>query len=191
MTMLSPLERFRKNPQSNWWKGDPSRLDQLKAILLRKSIPCVTEIMIEMGAPSRNCIIGKARREGLQLRPPHRTNRPKRRKTKTRPNRKLYVPRPTIDLPANFIASEAEERREKAREMTLANIAERQAEDEAAAQTDGIPFAEIDNGKCRWPLTEVKPLSNFRFCGAKCDGVYCREHTRRSMSRYFTAEAAE
>jgi hypothetical protein len=188
MTILSPLERFRKNPQSDWWKGDPSRLDQLKAILARKPIPNVTEIMIEMGAPSRNCIIGKARREGLQLRPPHRTNRPKR--VKTKPNRKLYVPRAAIDLPANFIAIEAEERREKARETMLADIAERQAADEAAAQTGGIPFMEIGNGKCRWPLTEVKPLADFRFCGAKCDGVYCAPHTRRSMNR-FVAEAAE
>src|ERR1700732_1006895 len=140
MTTPSSFERFSKNSQSNWWKEDDSRIEQLKAILSRDPIPPVTDIMIEMGAPSRNCIIGRARREGLQLRPPHRTNRPKRRKVKIRPNRKLYVPRPTIDLPANFIASEAEGRREKALETTLANIAERQAVDEATAQTGGNPF---------------------------------------------------
>ena|ERR1700730_8673635 len=186
MTGQSPFDRFSKNPQSDWWKEAPGRLDQLKAILARSPIPYVTDIMMEMGAPSRGVIIGKARREGLQLCPPHRTSRPKKPKVKTRPNRKLYVPRPVADT----TDLRGPERREKARVMTLANIAERQAEDEAAAQTSGISFFAIKDKLCRWPLTEVNPISDFRFCGAKCEGVYCAYHTRRSIGRY-AAEAAE
>ena len=173
-------------PSNTFWTEE--RDEQLKAILARIPIPSTREIMHEMGAATRSTIIGKCHREGWVLAPQGKCTPLRKRKPKHVRRQKLYVPRPTINLPVKFIAGEAEDRRDKARATSIA-IAERRVEDMQAAK-HGIGFFAIRDGRCRWPMTDVQPLSDFRFCGVKCDGVYCAHHTRRSLSR-FRAEAAE
>lgn len=48
-------------------------------------------------------------------------------------------------------------------------------------------------GQCRWPVTEVQPISAFRYCGDRvADDAcpYCAAHSRMSVTRYRPAEAA-
>jgi hypothetical protein len=48
-------------------------------------------------------------------------------------------------------------------------------------------------GQCRWPVTEVQPISAFRYCGDRvADDAcpYCAHHWRMSVTRYRRAEAA-
>jgi hypothetical protein len=41
-----------------------------------------------------------------------------------------------------------------------------------------VGFWDIKYGQCKWPLTEVVPLSEFRFCGRQCVAglSWCPEH---------------
>ena len=97
-----------KEPPLNWWKEDSTRLDQLRTILARDPIPYVSDIVLEMHAPSRSVIIGMAHRKGLKLRAPHISEKPRMRdKTRIR-KRKLYVPR-VHEVP-NFLATTAQEK---------------------------------------------------------------------------------
>jgi hypothetical protein len=48
-------------------------------------------------------------------------------------------------------------------------------------------------GQCRWPVTEVQPIAQFRYCGGPVvdDACpYCEPHRRMSVTRYQPAEAA-
>jgi hypothetical protein len=48
-------------------------------------------------------------------------------------------------------------------------------------------------GQCRWPVTEVQPISAFRYCGGPVmdDACpYCEPHRRMSSSKYQPAVAA-
>lgn len=42
--------------------------------------------------------------------------------------------------------------------------------------SSGISLFDIGYGQCRWPLNEVNPISEFRFCGAKSEGSWCKTH---------------
>lgn len=39
-----------------------------------------------------------------------------------------------------------------------------------------ISLFDIGYGQCRWPLNDVNPISEFRFCGAKSQGSWCETH---------------
>lgn len=42
-----------------------------------------------------------------------------------------------------------------------------------------ITLFDIGFNKCRWPLNDVNPIQDFRFCGAKCEGSWCPAHEAR------------
>lgn len=46
-----------------------------------------------------------------------------------------------------------------------------------------VAFFDIRYGQCKWPLTEVVPISDFRFCGREClAGLsWCAEHARLAV----------
>ncbi len=49
------------------------------------------------------------------------------------------------------------------------------------------------DGQCRWPVTEVQPLSNFRMCGGKVMKTgcpYCEAHWRLAWVKYQKKVAA-
>lgn len=47
--------------------------------------------------------------------------------------------------------------------------------------TGGIPFEDLTNTTCKWPITDSLP---HRFCGCKCapDKPYCDEHAKHAYS---------
>lgn len=59
---------------------------------------------------------------------------------------------------------------------------------QADADIVGVPFAEIGNGKCRWPIGDPRD-SEFRCCGAVigAEETYCAAHSARAyIARRFT-----
>lgn len=42
--------------------------------------------------------------------------------------------------------------------------------------SSGISLFDMGYGQCRWPLNDVNPISEFRFCGAKSEGSWCETH---------------
>jgi hypothetical protein len=50
---------------------------------------------------------------------------------------------------------------------------------------DGLTFWDIRHGNCHWPLTEVAPISDFRFCALPAMGgsSWCTVHARVAFAQ--------
>ncbi len=48
----------------------------------------------------------------------------------------------------------------------------------ASAASTLVPFSQIRNGLCRWPIGDPHNLETFRFCGCPCaaEMSYCTTH---------------
>jgi len=60
-----------------------------------------------------------------------------------------------------------------------------------APQSQPIGFADVRRNHCRWPLTEVKPIEDFLFCGAPIAHKatsYCLYHYRKSRRKTQVSE---
>lgn len=166
-----------------WWTDE--RTEQLKQ--LWGDGLSAREIADTMGAGSRSGVLGKVHR----LRLPGRVTqaraaiKPKERPKGRRQSVRTLVPSGCSPQTAAWA--------EKARQSSIRVIAERATADALIAVAGGMSLFDIEPGKCRWPMTEVSPIAQFRFCGVMArEGSYCREHHTRSISgRGFRAEAAE
>ena len=109
------------------------------------------QIAIQMGAATKNTVIGKANRLGVQLGIKRGDSKPKIAASKPlrteapKVNIRASVPVPKIipvpvDIPA-----------------------------------DGVRLVDIGHGQCRWPLGDPKSEA-FRFCGAHAERTYCPHH---------------
>jgi hypothetical protein len=47
-----------------------------------------------------------------------------------------------------------------------------------------VAFFDIRYGQCRWPLTDIVPISDFRFCGRECVAglSWCEEHAELALA---------
>lgn len=183
----------------DWWNGH--RVDELRLHVAAKR--SALEICTIMGAKSRNAVIGKCHRIGLQLlgghvhfadgspKPRYAKQRGRSHKAKdgskklTRTLRMLSTTSlygPTTPAPAAVEVSRAD----------LA-AAQARATEDAAVASKGIGLFEAGQDQCRWPLNWPSPISKFRFCGKHTDGgPYCSTHHARASARPRTfAEAAE
>lgn len=117
---------------------------------------------------SRNSIIGRVRRLGLQMRD----------NTKTAPRikpRKNYSQRPR-------------------RAVVLKLLPEALPGDlrpllgsawEALPDVAPVALVDLESSMCRWPIGEAKP---YLFCGAHADGSYCAYHAALSAGQGTTSE---
>lgn len=181
----------------NWWTDrHVERLKELWAAVPRMS---ANDIAIEMGASSRNVIIGKALRIGLGKRGHTPGTSPSTKRRRKRVNLDAPV-NPEFPRPAKTVISHpwqgkaSKDSAEKARETALANI-EKRSESDAAKASTGVSIIELEPNHCRWPLSEnIRPILAFRYCGApKCkeSESYCAAHLARSLPNRAVSEAAE
>ncbi len=58
----------------------------------------------------------------------------------------------------------------------------RRRKPEASAR--GVDLWAVGAGQCRWPSTDIIPISDFRFCGRECVAglSWCHEHARLAIA---------
>jgi GcrA cell cycle regulator len=151
------------------------------------------------GIYSRNAVIGKAQRLGLPRRKQstsHKSGRAAARIKQPLAGRAISGLASSLAT-ARLTKERAEAAREKARSISLANIAKREADDRLVSGASAVSLLDAqwhkgEPSQCRWPLTEIIPISEFRFCGAPvvqgCS--WCAGHLRRAQGRGYS-EAAE
>ena len=120
------------------------------------------QIAIQMGAPTRNTVIGKANRMGVQLGIKRGDSKPKIAASKP-----LRTEAPKVNIRAsapkvNIRAS-----------VPVPKIIPIPVEIPA----DGVRLVDIGHGQCRWPLGDPKS-ADFCFCGVNTTRTYCAEHHR-------------
>ncbi|MBD8556449.1 GcrA cell cycle regulator [Rhizobium sp. CFBP 8762] len=144
-----------------------------------------SEIAAEMGGGlTRNAVIGKVHRLGLQQR---RTANGTALPVAAAPITAVVEDEPVLEAkPAVQRAAAANERRPvtPAPDIIATPFSGRVLEDVAVAETapaSGFPsitLLELGSSTCRWPLGDPT-TSEFRFCGSRTDGtnVYCTHHS--------------
>ncbi|WP_370372911.1 GcrA family cell cycle regulator [Henriciella pelagia] len=129
-----------------------------------------SQIARRLGNTTRNAVIGKRIRMGLpdRLTPTKPMCRPSRR-AKASISKRAIPPLPKVK---RSTANNEPRRRPPKRKITVPE-----------PDTKGIPFEQIDNSTCKWPLGDGPPYS---FCGCKpAEGsAYCEHHTQRAAGKH-------
>jgi len=111
-------------------------------------------IALLIGAPSRSAVLGKAWREKWPRTPDiRRYNQMQGQQNATAAKRVLAESRPKSKLRKPKMAKP---------EPKILNP---------------ITLMQLGAHTCRWPVTDGDP---WLFCGARCEGVYCGQHTARA-----------
>ncbi len=126
-----------------------------------------SQIAGALGGVSRNAVIGKIHRLGLSGRV----------KTPSRAARKSPARAPSAGAPRTVA---------QPRVMAVGSAAVKIAERPEPAPvtvadvvpfSGGVSFLDLKPGQCRWPIGDPSS-DDFRFCGAKTDGIYCEAHCK-------------
>lgn len=156
------------NPPRFDWSAE--RIQQLRDLAERGYT--ATQIANQIGASSRNAVIGKANRLGIRIgiprikgrtRPgiPARPPGPRKKVVRKAPDTGTLGPLPAPVEP------------EKVEALFEQKVAEINAEPKLLTLLE-LPAS----GACRWPVGDPK-TEEFRFCGADCGGsIYCQAHRR-------------
>lgn len=154
-------------------------------------------VSVEWGeAITRNSIIGKLHRKGLRTKKPRPVSTDainKRRRHRANPEREIKL-KPAIALMPPSDRS-LPKMSDLERSQSALALAEQRMEFDRARASTGISIFDVkwNDERCRWPMNDVDPIHDFRFCGKFSNGrVYCREHHIRAHSSLMcVAEAAE
>jgi GcrA cell cycle regulator len=161
------------------------RIALLKELFLQGTNAWVaTEINRRTGSfLSRNAVIGKAGRLGLE-RPPDSqfTNR----WNKVRDTRRVVVARRGFDINPKNKRQKIKETKEHT--ASAVHSAQRQAMLDATELTDlppedaskAVSFMELSETTCRWPVGDPKSIETIKFCGDNplAGKPYCTRHCR-------------
>lgn len=167
-----PAENF--NARFDW---NPTTVAQLKALWAQGL--SAGDIAREMGAATRNTIIGKVHALGLSGRgravPGVARAAPGPKPVRTA----VFKPKPSSDRSARD-ASRAKRQREIDADHLAAGAELRDLP--ADHSPDAVPYLAREGDTCRWPLNDVVPISEHQVCGSECvtGGVYCGRHARLS-----------
>lgn len=156
-------------PFFNWSDAAISRLKELAEQGYSSS-----QIANELGAPSRNSVIGKAAREGISLKVPAKSSaggrkpsEPKTKKPRSYGTLPPILPRPIIEAPAP--APVIDERKYKANEPLPGSRM--------------LDIMQLRSNSCRWPLGDPR-APDFAYCGADAaiGRSYCPCHHRMAYA---------
>jgi GcrA cell cycle regulator len=137
-------------PSSHWFAWTPDTEQRLRD--LAATDISARQIADEMGATSRNAIIGKAHRLGVKIRGSAR--------------RSAALPKP-VACPVERRA--APKRPQEARKMMVV------PSPVPPPVCDPVRLVDIRAHQCRWPLGDPKEEA-FRFCGAPAERSFCPHH---------------
>ncbi len=164
-----------------------ARVTQLK-VLIADGLSA-SQIAGELGGVTRNAVIGKAGRLGLQL-----LGAPRGGGARPGAGRK-----PSLFGRATRvrISTPRQERQHVAREKAAANrraifavedVTELPEEDTSAA----VGFLQLGANTCRWPIGDPQSLDTIRFCGAEpfTERPYCLRHCRMAYRKSERQESA-
>lgn len=123
---------------------------------------------------TRNAVMGKLNRLGLVgTAPKYDASKPRKprkpRPPKPKPEAVVVVAEPEVILPPEPVEIEAVEP-----EPVAAPI------DMQVMNAHPRTILSIRNGECKWPLGPTMSKPEF-FCGEPCQGVYCKEHSKKGF----------
>ena len=146
-------------PSSSWFGWTLKAEQQLRD--LAATGLSASQIAIQMGAATRNTIIGKAHRLGVKIGKP------------TRPAK------PTVAA----YRRAAPKLQQEARKMPVAAVSlvlplpPPPPPSPAPSPDGGVRLMDIRDGQCRWPIGDPKS-ADFVFCGAPAERSFCPHHHR-------------